>query len=123
MPLPEVIEIVPLTKPVQAEITVPGSKSITNRALVLATLVFALVTKMPDADFASYGWRIPFLISIVLLGVGTFVRSRVPETPVFEGLKLRDGLSKNPVGEAVVWYVQQGANIYYIRCFVPGGGV
>ena len=29
----------------------------------------------------------------------------------------------NPVGEAVVWYVQQGANSYYIRCFVPGGGV
>ncbi len=29
----------------------------------------------------------------------------------------------NPVGEAVVWYVQQGPNIYYIRCFVPGGGV
>jgi len=69
--------------------------------LVLATLVFALVTKMPDADFASYGWRIPFLISVVLLGVGTFVRSRVPETPVFEGLKMRDGLSRNPVGEAV----------------------
>ena len=69
--------------------------------LVLASLVFALVTKLPDADFASYGWRIPFLISIVLLGVGTFVRSRVPETPVFEGLKKRDGLSKNPVGEAV----------------------
>lgn len=69
--------------------------------LVLATLVFALVTKMPDADFASYGWRIPFLVSVVLLGVGTFVRSRVPETPVFEGLKMRDGLSRNPVGEAV----------------------
>jgi len=29
----------------------------------------------------------------------------------------------NPVGEAVVWYVQQGENIYHIRCFVPGGGV
>src|SRR6202047_2143221 len=69
--------------------------------LVLATLVFALVTKMPDADFANYGWRIPFLISIVLLGVGAFVRSRVPETPVFEGMKQRDDLSKNPVGEAV----------------------
>jgi len=69
--------------------------------LVLASAVFALVTKLPEADFASYGWRIPFLISIVLLGVGTFVRSRVPETPVFEGLKMRDGLSKNPVGEAV----------------------
>jgi MFS transporter, MHS family, shikimate and dehydroshikimate transport protein len=69
--------------------------------LVLATFMFALVSKLPDVDFAAYGWRIPFLISIVLLAVGTFVRSRVPETPVFEGLKQRGGLSKNPVGEAV----------------------
>ncbi len=38
MPLPDLIEIVPLTEPVRAEITVPGSKSITNRALVLAAL-------------------------------------------------------------------------------------
>jgi MFS transporter, MHS family, shikimate and dehydroshikimate transport protein len=69
--------------------------------LVLATLVFALVSKMPDADFAAYGWRIPFWVSIVLLAVGTFVRWRVPETPVFEGLRNRDALAKNPVGEAV----------------------
>src|SRR5664279_4850897 len=38
MPLPDLIEIVPLAKPVRAEITVPGSKSITNRALILAAL-------------------------------------------------------------------------------------
>ncbi len=38
MPLPDVIEIVPLSAPVRAEITVPGSKSITNRALILAAL-------------------------------------------------------------------------------------
>ncbi len=38
MPLPDLIEIVPLAKPVQAQITVPGSKSITNRALILAAL-------------------------------------------------------------------------------------
>src|ERR1700733_2325624 len=69
--------------------------------LVLATFAFTLVTKLPEADFAAYGWRIPFLLSIVLLAVGTFVRSRGPETPVFEQLKLRDGLSKNPVIEAV----------------------
>lgn len=69
--------------------------------LVLASLVFAVVTKLPEADFASYGWRIPFLVSIVLLGVGTFVRSRVPETPVFESMKQRDALSANPVAEAV----------------------
>jgi MHS family shikimate/dehydroshikimate transporter-like MFS transporter len=69
--------------------------------LVLASFAFALVTKLPEADFASYGWRIPFLFSIVLLAVGTFVRARVPETPVFEKLKKRDGLSRNPVAEAV----------------------
>src|SRR5881628_415705 len=38
MSLPDLIEIVPLDKPVHAEITVPGSKSITNRALILAAL-------------------------------------------------------------------------------------
>ena len=38
MPLPDLIEIVPLAGPVQAHITVPGSKSITNRALILAAL-------------------------------------------------------------------------------------
>ena len=38
MPLPELIEIVPITKPAHTRITVPGSKSITNRALILAAL-------------------------------------------------------------------------------------
>jgi MHS family shikimate/dehydroshikimate transporter-like MFS transporter len=69
--------------------------------LVLASLVFALVTKLSDADFQAWGWRVPFLISVVLLALGTFIRSRVPETPVFEKMKSDDALSKNPVGEAV----------------------
>jgi 3-phosphoshikimate 1-carboxyvinyltransferase len=44
MPLPDTIEIVPLSQPVRAEITVPGSKSITNRALVLAALARGTTT-------------------------------------------------------------------------------
>ena len=44
MPLPDLIEIIPLEKPVHAEITVPGSKSITNRALILAALAEGEVT-------------------------------------------------------------------------------
>ena len=44
MALPDLIEIVPLDKPVRAEITVPGSKSITNRALILAALADGEVT-------------------------------------------------------------------------------
>jgi MHS family shikimate/dehydroshikimate transporter-like MFS transporter len=69
--------------------------------LVLATSVFSLVTKLSDAEIVSWGWRTPFLLSILLLAIGTFVRSRVPETPVFEGLKKRGGLSSNPFVEAV----------------------
>jgi len=69
--------------------------------LVLATLVFGSVAKLPEADFVSYGWRIPFLVSILLLGIGTFIRSKVPETPVFEAMKQSEALSANPVGEAV----------------------
>src|SRR5580698_8367413 len=44
MALPDLIEIVPLKEPVRAEITVPGSKSITNRALILAALAEGEVT-------------------------------------------------------------------------------
>ena len=63
--------------------------------------VFALVTRMPDADFKSWGWRIPFLLSMLLLGVGWFVRARVPETPAFEEIKRRGDIAKNPFLEAV----------------------
>src|SRR3984893_1714242 len=63
--------------------------------------VFALMTTMPADDFNSWGWRIPFLISIQLLGVGWFVRARVPETPVFEEIKRRGAISRNPFVEAI----------------------
>ena len=63
MALPDLIEIVPLDKPVRAEITVPGSKSITNRALILAALAEGEVTlegaaelgREPAAEFVDHG--------------------------------------------------------------------
>ena len=70
--------------------------------LVTSSGVFALVTMMPEADFKSWGWRIPFLLSILLLGVGWFVRARVPETPIFEEIKRRGAISRNPFVEAIL---------------------
>jgi MHS family shikimate/dehydroshikimate transporter-like MFS transporter len=70
--------------------------------LVLATLVFALVSKLGDAEFARYGWRIPFLASALLLAIGLFVRWRIPESPVFEQLKAAGSLKTNPLGSAVM---------------------
>jgi MHS family shikimate/dehydroshikimate transporter-like MFS transporter len=69
--------------------------------LVAASLAFAAVARLPEGEFLSWGWRIPFLASILLVGVGYYVRKRVAESPVFEGLKEAQGLSKLPVVEAI----------------------
>jgi MFS family permease len=50
---------------------------------LLSTAVLALVSLMPDENFLTWGWRIPFLISAALLALGLFVRSRVTESEVF----------------------------------------
>ena len=63
--------------------------------------VFALMTMMPTEEFNSWGWRVPFLLSILLLGVGWFVRARVPETPVFEEIKRRGAIADNPIADAL----------------------
>lgn len=51
---------------------------------LLASGVFALMTRAGDDFIIDGGWRIPFLLSIVLIGVGLWVRYRVEESPVFE---------------------------------------
>lgn len=69
--------------------------------LVLATLVFAAVSKLPEADIMSWGWRVPFLISALLVIVGYFIRVRVEESPVFEEMKARKEILKSPVLAAI----------------------
>ncbi|GAA3842385.1 MHS family MFS transporter [[Pseudomonas] carboxydohydrogena] len=51
--------------------------------MVCATLVFLLVSKLPDDQFMSWGWRLPFWLSAILVAVGLFVRMRLVETPKF----------------------------------------
>jgi MFS transporter, MHS family, shikimate and dehydroshikimate transport protein len=51
--------------------------------LLLATGVFGAVSFLPNEQFLSWGWRIPFLLSIILVGVGLFIRLRLLETPAF----------------------------------------
>ncbi|HTR83427.1 MAG TPA: MFS transporter, partial [Reyranella sp.] len=70
--------------------------------LVTSAGVFALISMMPEAQFMSWGWRIPFLVSIVLVGIGLFVRARIPETPVFEDMKARQDIAASPFLEAVL---------------------
>ncbi|MFB8387915.1 MFS transporter [Microbacterium sp. NPDC055910] len=52
--------------------------------LVMSTTIFALVSMLPDEQLLSWGWRVPFLLSIVLIGVGLFIRFKLTETPTFQ---------------------------------------
>jgi MFS family permease len=80
-------------------------------------------------DFAEWGWRVPFLLSAVLVGVSVFIRLKMKESPVFTKIKSQGKLSKNPIlesfgkkenlrmvlialfgataGQGVVWYTGQ----------------
>src|SRR5260221_1783945 len=69
---------------------------------LLAAGAFALVTMLPREDLMSWGWRVPFLASFLLILVGIFVRLRVSETPVFtEAVVARGKIERNPAMEAL----------------------
>jgi len=65
----------------------------------LATGVFLLVAQLPEADFVSWGWRIPFLASALLVVVGLFVRLSVTESPSFRKLTERQQHARVPLVE------------------------
>ncbi|SFP06652.1 MHS family MFS transporter [Actinomadura madurae] len=69
-------------------------------ALALATLLVTRMT-MSDAAFLSYGWRIPFLASVLLLLVGLYIRGSIEETPVFKEEIARRGAASAPLLEAI----------------------
>jgi MHS family shikimate/dehydroshikimate transporter-like MFS transporter len=63
--------------------------------------VFALLTQMPEADFLGWAWRLPFLASIVLAGVGLYIRLTLEETPVFCAIEARREVAKLPIAEVM----------------------
>jgi metabolite-proton symporter len=65
-------------------------------SLISATVV-ALVSTLPKDQFAAWGWRVPFLLSVLLLGVGLFVRLQVVESPLFAEVKKDRAESRLPV--------------------------
>jgi MFS family permease len=89
-------------------------------------VILACRTFMPEGYFEDQGWRLPFLLSIVLLLISTYIRLQLQESPVFQEMKAAGTLSKAPLtesfakwgnlkivllalfgataGQAVVWY-------------------
>jgi MFS family permease len=95
---------------------------------LLATAVIALFTYLLSANaFLTWGWRIPFLTSIVLVGFGLWIRRGLDETPMFKELEETGGKAKTPVTEVMrFWWrrlliaggVRVGTDVVYALVYV-----
>ncbi len=112
---------------------------ITATAGLMLSLVVILAVRLGvgEAAFAEWGWRIPFLVSILLLGVSLWIRLKLAESPAFQRMKaegkgstqpLKDSFGKWPnlklvlialfglaAGQAVVWYTGQFYALFFLE--------
>jgi MFS family permease len=106
---------------------------------LFVSLIVILVTQnsMSKEDFTAYGWRIPFLVSIILVLISLYIRLKMKESPIFAGLKatgmtstqpLTDAFTKWPnlknvlislfgatAGQGVIWYTGQFYALFYMQ--------
>jgi MFS transporter, MHS family, shikimate and dehydroshikimate transport protein len=70
--------------------------------LLLSTVMFAVMqAATSEAAFLSWGWRVPFLVSIALVGVGLFIRMKIVESPAFQAVKDDKEESNKPIVDVV----------------------
>jgi metabolite-proton symporter len=75
--------------------------------LVLSTFVFAMFARLPADQFLSWGWRVPFLVSALLVGVGLVIRMRIVETPAFAKVKETATEVRQPIVEVLRMYPKE----------------
>ncbi|MFJ9556216.1 MFS transporter [Nocardiopsis sp. NPDC101807] len=67
--------------------------------MLLASLALTLMSLLPDAQFEAWGWRVPFIGSVLLVLLGLWIRSGIDETPSFKKAKEEGNVAKLPVVE------------------------
>ena len=104
--------------------------------LLALAVIFIFRTTMSADDFANFGWRIPFLLSAILVVLALYIRLRLQETPLFARLKEQGKSSSSPwresfgnaknrrlillalfgatAGQAVVWYQGQFQSLFFL---------
>jgi metabolite-proton symporter len=75
--------------------------------LLLSTLLFTPFSRLPQETFLSWGWRIPFLLSIVLVVVGLVIRVRIVETPAFSRVKEQRQEARQPILDVIRHYPRE----------------
>lgn len=72
--------------------------------LLTGTIVFLFVSQLSDEALFSWGWRVPFLVSFLMIGVALYVRLRVEESPIFKEMRATQTILKLPVLDAIRRY-------------------
>jgi MHS family shikimate/dehydroshikimate transporter-like MFS transporter len=90
--------------------------SATDLSIAISAGVFFLFALMPEDQFIAWGWRVPFLLSLVAVGIGYFVRRRILETPEFSAIKHQARMTRAPAWELITRHpgrvlVAMGANV------------
>ncbi|MGO4711976.1 MFS transporter [Bradyrhizobium sp. 2TAF24] len=99
--------------------------------MLLATLAMTLMSILPDAEFIAWGWRVPFLLSAVLVFLGLWIRNGIDETPDFKKAKQSGDVAKIPLIDTVRYHwrevliatgakVVETAPFYVFTTFVVG---
>ncbi|BCU80850.1 MFS transporter [Polycladomyces abyssicola] len=65
--------------------------------MLLGTLSISLMTLLPDSQFMSWGWRIPFILSAILVFIGLWIRNGIDETPEFKETQKSGKIAKVPL--------------------------
>ncbi|MFE4229245.1 MFS transporter [Arthrobacter sp. NPDC056886] len=65
--------------------------------IALSTAAFALVSLLPEDQFLSWGWRVPFFVSVFLIIIGLIIRKQIGETPSFTKMQENNEIVKNPL--------------------------
>ncbi|HSZ41933.1 MAG TPA: MFS transporter [Trebonia sp.] len=83
--------------------------------LLLGTGMMTAIALADESGFKSWGWRIPFLFSLVLVAIGLWVRLKVMETPMFSRIVAEQAVAKVPVGEVIRKYPREIVTSAFLR--------
>ena len=84
--------------------------------LILGTVAMSVLARESGDAFKDWGWRIPFLFSLVLVGIGLWVRLRVLESPLFAEVVEKENVAKVPVADVIKRHPKEIVLSALVRC-------
>lgn len=88
--------------------------------VVLSSFSAFLMARLSEPDLLSWGWRVPFLISFVLIGVGLYIRMSIEDSPAFLALKERQAQAKIPALDALSNYPREILTVFIVTAAESG---